>query len=82
MEKEITMNKRGVGVVFCFISAMLFSVRYLAAAIFMSGVLSWDAGLFNAGLEYVGTPLLVFSILSLLVGIVYLILAEVSKKKA
>lgn len=70
------MNKRGVGVIFCLISSILFSTRYIAAAIFMSGVLSWDKGLFDAGLEYVGTPLLFLSILSLIVGIIYLVWEE------
>jgi hypothetical protein len=34
------------------------ATRYLVAAIFMSGVASWDATMFEAGLEYVGSPLL------------------------
>ena len=45
------MNKRGVGAIFCLIASILFSARYIAAAIFMSGVLSWDAGLFQADLN-------------------------------
>ena len=75
------MNKRGAGVIFCLIAAILFSARYIAAAIFMSGVLSWDATLFSAGLEYVGTPLLWGSIISLIIGIGYLLSAERYKDK-
>ena len=75
------MSKRATGTIFCLISAVLFSTRYIAAAIFMSSVLSWDASLFSAGLEYVGTPLLWGSIISLIVGIGYLLWAELSKGK-
>lgn len=45
------MNRRGAGVVFCLIAAVLFSARYIAAAIFMSGAQSWDGMLFAYGLE-------------------------------
>ena len=75
------MSKRGVGALFCFVSAILFSTRYVAAAIFMSGATSWDESLFSAGLEYVGSPLLVLSIISLVVGIAYLAWEELGKKK-
>ena len=51
------MNNKGIGAVFCLISAILISAKYISAAIFMSGVNTWDATLFAAGLGYVG-PLL------------------------
>ena len=66
------MNNKGIGAIFCLISAILMATRYLAAAIFMSGVSSWDAGLFSAGLEYVGAPLKIVSIIALFVGIAFL----------
>ena len=75
------MSKRCVGVLFCLIASILFSTRYIAAAIFMSGVSSWDSGLFKAGLGYVGNPLLYWSILRLIVGVGYLFWGEVSDKK-
>ncbi|MDD4797161.1 MAG: hypothetical protein PHO66_05285 [Eubacteriales bacterium] len=75
------MSKRGVGAVFCLIAALLFSTRYVAAAIFLSQVTSWDRSLFEAGLTYVGTPLLVLSGMSLLAGFAYLLWAELSKKE-
>jgi hypothetical protein len=76
-----SMNKRGTGAVFCLIAAILFASRYITAAIFMSGVSSWSSGLFGAGLQYVGTPLNTFSIISLIVGIGYLLWAEISEMK-
>ena len=74
------MNKRAAGVMFCLISAVLFSARYISAAIFMSNATSWSHSLFESGLEYVGTPLQTLGIVSLLLGISYILWGELSKK--
>lgn len=66
------MKNKGIGTIFYLISAILMSTRYIAAAIFMSGVSSWNSVLFAGGLEYVGSPLKVASILALVVGIMFL----------
>jgi|LAHU01.1.fsa_nt_gb hypothetical protein len=66
------MNNKGIGTIFCLISAILTSARYLAAATFMSGVSSWDSELFSIGLGYIGAPLKIISIIALLVGVVFL----------
>ena len=66
------MNHKGIGAVFCLISAILTSTRYLAAAIFMSGVSSWNSNLFSSGLAYVGSPLKIAAIIALVVGIAFL----------
>ena len=66
------MNNKGVGAIFCLISALLASVRYITAAIFMSNVVSWDSGLYQAGLEYVGSPLKVPAIIALIAGVCFL----------
>lgn len=70
------MNKRAAGVVFVCVAAFLYASRYIAAAIYMSGTVSWDAELFSNGLEYVGSPLLILSIISLIIGCIYLFFAE------
>lgn len=75
------MNKRGTGTIFCLIAAILFSTLYIAAAIYMSGVSSWDANLFSSGLEYVGSPLFYLSIISLMIGVGYLIWGELEDKR-
>lgn len=75
------MGKRGVGAIFCLIAAILFSARYIVAAIFMSGASSWDDALFAAGLKYVGSPLLALSSISFIIGIGYLLWAEILEKK-
>ena len=66
------MNNKGIGAVFCLISAVLLSARYLAAAVFMSNVTNWDSSLFQAGLGYVGSPLKVAAIIALIAGICFL----------
>lgn len=73
------MNKGDAGVSFCFMATILFSIRYISAAIFGSGVSSWDGGLFNAMLDCTGSTLIILSVISLGVGIVYLIMAEREK---
>ena len=71
------MNKRGAGVVFCLIAALLFSARYITAAIFMNNV----SELFASGLRYQGNALLVLSVISLLAGVAYLVWAEIEEWK-
>ena len=66
------MNNKGTGAVFCLIAAILMAARYLAAAIFMSNVSSWNKDLFNEGLKYVGSPLLIVAIIALVLGIAFL----------
>ncbi|MCR2805772.1 hypothetical protein [Paenibacillus soyae] len=70
------MQRRTVGVILLCISAFLYGVRYLSAAIFGSGVSSWDSQLFNAMLEYVGDGPLIMSWIALIAGIGYLFFAE------
>lgn len=75
------MNKRGAGVVFCLIAALLFSARYITAAIFMNNPSSWSDVLFASGLCYQGSALLTLSVISLLAGVVYLVWAEIEEWK-
>ena len=66
------MNNKGVGSVFCLIAAILLGVRYLAAAVFMSGTATWSAELFASALAYVGPVLLIAAIAALVVGLAFL----------
>ena len=77
------MNNIGIGAVFCLISAILISAKYISAAIFMSGVNTWDATLFAAGLGYVG-PFLSIASVALIVGLLFLgygVYEEIGKNK-
>jgi hypothetical protein len=73
------INRRGAGVAFCFISAFLFATRYISASMFGSSVTSWSEGLFKSILKCTGNTLITLSIISLTVGIIYLVLAEIEK---
>ena len=66
------MNNKGVGAVFCLIAAILTAARYVSAAIFMSGVTSWDSELFRAGLNCIGPALPIAAIVALAAGVVFL----------
>ena len=66
------MNNKGVGVIFCLISAILVSAKYISAAMFMSNVTTKDASLFKTGLEYVGPFLSSASIVALIMGLLFL----------
>jgi hypothetical protein len=66
------MNNKGVGAVFCLISAILMAARYVSAAIFMSGVASWNSELYRAGLEYIGPALPIAAIAALIIGVIFL----------
>lgn len=70
------MQRRTVGMMFICIAAFLYGVRYIAAAIFGSNVSSWSSPLFKEMLNYVGKGPVIFSVLSLIVGILYLIVSE------
>ncbi|MEH6940014.1 hypothetical protein V7056_19545 [Bacillus sp. JJ664] len=70
------MRRRGLGISFITISALLISTKYLSAGIFGSSVVSWSEELFNAMLDSVGNTLSNLSILSLIIGILYLVWGE------
>ena len=75
------MNNKGIGAVFCLISAILISAKYISAAIFMSGVNTWDATLFAAGLGYVGPFLSIASAVALIVGLLFITNFRLRKPK-
>lgn len=70
------MNKRGTGVAFIAIAAFLFSAKYISAAIFGSGLTSYNKELFLAMLEYIGYPLSICSVIALLIGLAYIVWGE------
>ncbi len=71
------MSRRTTGTALLSISAILYATRYLSAAIFGSSIQNWNQNLFNAMLEYVGQGPVIWSIIALIAGIIYLVWAEV-----
>ena len=66
------MNYKGVGAIFCLISALLTGARYLTAATYMSNTSTWSDELFQSGLAYTGSTLNVAAIATLVVGVLFL----------
>ncbi|MEK3937321.1 hypothetical protein MKY41_18680 [Sporosarcina sp. FSL W7-1349] len=75
------MSKRGAGIGFIAISAFLLSTKFISAAIFGSGISSWDKDLFRNMLSYIGNTLDIFSIGSFIVGIGYIVWGEYEESK-
>ena len=78
------MNNKGVGSIFCLISANLISAKYIAAACFMSNITTQDASWFAEGLSYVGTFLSILSVFALIIGLFFLgysIYQDIKKNK-
>lgn len=70
------MSRRTTGVAFIAISAFLYGIRFIAAAIYSEGLTSWDAVMFNTFLSYVDQGLTTTSVIALILGAAYLIWAE------
>lgn len=70
------MNRRATGMIFISIGAFLYGIRYICAAIFGSNISSWDESLFQMMLNSVGNGPLILSVLSVIVGVFYLIISE------
>ncbi len=75
------MNRRAAGTVFCAIAAFLYGCRYVATAILMSNSAEWSKEIVNQFLSYIGSPLLIASIISLIVGAIYLYMGELESRR-
>jgi len=73
------MSRRTTGLGLIGISAFLFSTKFIAAAIFGSGVVSWNADLYHSMLTYVDQGLSTASLIALISGVVYLIWGELTE---
>jgi len=78
------MSKSLKGISFCFIATILYATKYVCAAIYgaqtpLEG--GFGASTFQKWLEFVGDQPLAFASVALLVGVIYLVLAEVEAFK-
>lgn len=71
------MQRRVVGAILVLAAAILYCTRYLAAALLGSSLTTLNNAIFEMQLLFVGNHLTTLSILSLIVGIGYLIWAEI-----
>ncbi|MDF2699568.1 MAG: hypothetical protein K0Q49_1124 [Haloplasmataceae bacterium] len=74
------MSKRTTGTIFCLIATLLYCTRYLSAAI-NGSKLTLNERPFAELLSKVGRELIYLSLIALIVGIIYLILAELAERK-
>jgi hypothetical protein len=75
------MSRRTTGALLILVSSVLYSTRYLAAAIFGSSLQNWSTDLFNAMLRHVGQGLVAWSLIALVAGLSYLVWAEFEAKQ-
>lgn len=73
------MTRRTTGTLLLVVATLLYCTYFLSAAIYGSSAQGWNADLFNAMLQYVGPGLVFWSKVALVVGIIYLLWAEVSE---
>ncbi|MFD1425138.1 hypothetical protein [Laceyella sacchari] len=67
------------GAIFCLISSILFTTRYIAAAILNTKVSVGSN--FPIFLDFIGDELKIASFIALLIGVSYIILGEMELKK-
>jgi hypothetical protein len=76
------MSRRTTGISFIIISAFLYATRFVAAAIWGSGFSSWNTENFLALLGYVDQGLTTWSVVALVVGLIYLAWGEIEAIRA
>jgi Mg2+/citrate symporter len=81
--KGMKTSRLIVGAIFCAVAAFLCSMNFLAAAIYAQNLTSWSGPLnrFGAAYKEVGRELQVWAIVALIIGIIYMLLAEVQGPK-
>lgn len=73
------MPRRITGALLIATSAILYVSRYLTAAIYSSSFPGWSRDMFQNMLEYVGQGPVIWSVVALVSGIIYLLWAEVEE---
>jgi hypothetical protein len=76
------MSRRMTGVAFCGIAAFLFSIRFIAAAIYISNANVSEQGpeIFARWMDYIGSLPWILAGIALLIGIGYLVWSELDKR--
>lgn len=71
------MNRRATGAILLGISAFIYGLRLLSAAIMGSDNLGWHSSKYNQMLDHIGNDPVVVCWMTLIAGIAYLIWAEI-----
>lgn len=75
------MTRRSLGLGFCGIAAFLFASRYLCAAIYATTLPQSNGSIFRQFYDYIGSDLTAAAVVSLAVGIAYIIWGEFSDRQ-
>jgi hypothetical protein len=75
------MSRRLAGVAFIVVAALLYITRFFAAAIWGGNFSTWSSQNFRYLLSYVDQGLTTWSIVALVIGLLYLLWAEISEIK-
>lgn len=75
------MSRRITGISFVAVAAFLYATRFFAAAIWGSSFNTWNAENFSHLLGYVDQGLTTWSIVALIIGLIYLLWAEISEMR-
>jgi hypothetical protein len=75
------MNRRGIGFGFLALAVAIFISRFITAAIYGSGHTTWNRELFSALLDYVDQGLTVAMVIMIVLGVGYLVLAEINERR-
>ena len=75
------MKRRTAGIGLIFTAAMLYASRFITAALFGSGAMSWNKDFFRSLLQYTDQGLTTVSIIALVAGLIYLVWAEIETAK-
>lgn len=78
------MSRRATGALFCFIASLLFCTKYICAAVYSTvstNYSPWSEETFHLWLGYIGPIPTILSVISLIIGVIYLASAEMSDRK-
>lgn len=71
------MSRRTAGICLICAAAFLFAAQFLTAAIFGSGVVSWNQEIFKSMMQATDHGLILWSKIAFSVGLFYLVWAEI-----
>ena len=72
------MDRRTCGVIFCCLGAVIYVIRHIIVAVLGSRLTSLSTEMYENLLKISGTELLYLSVIFILIGLIYIILSEIS----
>ena len=73
--------KRITGALFILVAAILYSIPYICSSVYMSQFGEYSSDQISLGINYVGGHFFLLSAAAFIVGIIYIVLAELDDRK-